>query len=129
MSELVLDASAVLALLNQEPGAGAVAEALERDACLMSTVNVAETVARLVERGVPEAAAVTILLGLKLSTVNFDFATACRSGALRPATRAFGLSLGDRACLALARERACPAMTADRAWAGLDLGIEVRVIR
>lgn len=129
MNERVLDTSAVLALLNQESGAETVAEALEREACLMSAVNVAETVARLVERGVPEAAAVTILLGLKLSTVDFGFATACRAGALRPATRALGLSLGDRACLALALERGCPAMTADRAWAGLDLGLDIHVIR
>jgi ribonuclease VapC len=129
VNELVLDTSAVLALLNREPGGAVVAEALERGACLISSVNVAETVARLVERGIPDALAAEVLLELNLAPVEFDFATACRCGALRPATRALGLSLGDRACLALALERSRPVLTADRAWTQLDLGMDIRLIR
>jgi PIN domain nuclease of toxin-antitoxin system len=129
VSELVLDTSAVLALLNEESGGTAVAEALERDACLMSCVNVAEVAARLGDRSIPEAVVAEIILSLNLSMVEFDFGTACQCGALRPMTRSLGLSLGDRACLALALERGCPALTADRAWAKLGIGVDIRVIR
>jgi len=129
VSELVLDASAVLALLNGEADSAAVAEVLERDACLMSCVNVAEVAARLADRGVPEAVVAEIMHSLNLSAVEFGFGAACRCGALRLATRSLDLSLGDRACLSLAPERGCPVLTADRAWAGLDLGMDTRVIR
>lgn len=129
MSELVLDTSAVLALLNDEMGGTAVADALERERCLMSSVNVAEVASHLAARGVPDATVVKILLSLNLIMAEFDFGTACRCGALRPMTRPLGLSLGDRACLALALERGCPVLTADRAWAKLDLGVDIRVIR
>ncbi len=129
MSELVLDTSAVLALLNDETGAAAVAEVLERDTCIMSSVNVAEVAARLADRGIPEAVVTEIMHSLNLSMVEFGFGTACRCGALRPATRSLGLSLGDRACLSLALERGRSVLTADRAWVGLDLGVDIRVIR
>jgi ribonuclease VapC len=129
VSEWVLDTSAVLALLNDEIGGAAVAEALECSACLISCVNVAETMSRFAERGIPEAVAAQIVLGLNLIMVEFGFEMARRCGALRPTTRSLGLSLGDRACLALALERGCPVLTADRAWAKLDLGVDIRVIR
>jgi PIN domain nuclease of toxin-antitoxin system len=129
VSEVVLDTSAVLALLNDEVGGVTVAKALERDACLMSCVNVAEVVGRFAQRGLPEVEAKRIMLSLNLDVVALDFRAACRCGALRPATRPLGLSLGDRACLTLALERGSGVLTADRAWAELDLGVEIRVIR
>jgi PIN domain nuclease of toxin-antitoxin system len=95
----------------------------------MSCVNVAEVAARLGDRSIPEAVVAEIMLSLNLAMVEFDFDTACRCGALRPTTRSLGLSLGDRACLALALGRGCPVLTADRAWAKLDIGVDIRVIR
>lgn len=124
---VVLDSSALLCLLNQEPGGGVVAAALPNAA--ISAVNLAEVVAKLRERGLSLDDVETALAGLSLDVCPFAAAQAYAAGDLRPATRAFGLSLGDRACLALARELGAAAVTADRDWLKLDLGIEVRVVR
>jgi PIN domain nuclease of toxin-antitoxin system len=69
------------------------------------------------------------LVALPVEFVDFDFALAAIAGRLRAATRSLGLSLGDRACLALAIERNCPVMTADRSWAKLNLGIPIQLVR
>ncbi len=126
MSDAVLDASAFLCLLWDEPGAEAVAAVLP--GALMSTVNVAEVVAKLSERGMSGAAALATIDGLGVDTVDFDRVQAAESGALRVMTRAKGLSLGDRACLTLSRQRNCPAVTADAAWADVA-GFDVKLIR
>lgn len=99
MSKVVLDASALLALLNAEPGSRAVEENLSGAA--VSAVNLSEVIAKLSERGMPEAAIRTALEGLGLDVRPFDTAMAYSAGTLRAATRGLGLSLGDRACLAL----------------------------
>ena len=127
MSEVVLDASALIAVLREEPGAAAV-EAVLDDAAV-STVNLSEVQAKLVERGTPAESAWSWLVDLDLEVIDFDAAQARVAGDLRSLTRARGLSLGDRACLALARVRGLSAMTADRAWSGLEVGIAVRTIR
>lgn len=114
VSKYVLDTSAALALILSEPGAEAVDAALPE--VVMSTVNLAETVTKLVERGMPPSEARATLFELKIEYVPFTEAQATLCGELRPATRSRGLSLGDRACLALAIERGLPAMTADAAW-------------
>ncbi len=124
---VVLDASAVLALLHEEPGADVVADALAR--ALVSAVNLSECVAQLVAAGVRDADARAALELLGLTVVPFDAEQAWDAGCLRTATRRLGLSLGDRACLALARLRGLPVLTADRAWVRLDVGVEVRPIR
>lgn len=129
MSNLLLDTSAVLALFNGETGSEVVAAALAGQECMISTVNVAELVSRMVDRGMEHTLALDLLTSLNLSAIGFDFAIACRSAGLRDSTRSRGLSLGDRACLATAMARDCPVLTADRAWAGLALGIEIRFIR
>ena len=129
MNRWILDASALLTLLNQELGSAVVAEALERDECCISTVNIAEVVTWLAQKSVPEAEARYVLRKLNLATVEFGFDAACRCGALRPATQALGLSLGDRACLATAQPEKIPVLTADRAWANLDLGLDIHIIR
>ena len=98
---VVLDASAVLALLQQEPGATRVA-ALLPDAWI-SAVNLSEVVAKLIDHGVPADALVPALWQLSLRVQAFDSDAAIRAGELRAATRPLGLSLGDRACLALAQ--------------------------
>ena len=127
MSEIVLDASALIAVLRDEPGAAAVEAVLDHAA--VSAVNLSEVQAKLVERGTPAELAWSWLVDLDLEVVDFDAAQAKVAGDLRPLTRASGLSLGDRACLALAQALGLPAMTADRAWAGLEIGIEIRTVR
>ena len=116
MSKFVLDSSALLALLFKERGADVVRAALPD--VVISTVNLAETVSKLAQRGMgrPDIDALLYLLNIECSP--FTEAQAMICGELRPATRARGLSLGDRACLALARERGIEAMTADAAWVG-----------
>ena len=95
----------------------------------MSAVNVAEVVSRLADTGM-NADEVRSLVGtLGLEVTPFDEELAHATGMLRPSTRRKGLSLGDRACLALARQLALPALTADRGWAELDIGVEVTLIR
>lgn len=123
----VLDASALLALLNGEPGQEVVAPLVP--GALVGSVNLAEVVGKLAERGMPEAEIREALDGLALEVYPVDEELAYATGALRPATREQGLSLGDRACLALAAMIELPAYTADRVWAEVDLDIEVRLIR
>jgi ribonuclease VapC len=99
VSSYVLDASALLALLNNEPGSARVKEIR------------------------------FYLDALGLTIVNFDRALAYECGFLLPLTKAGGLSLGDRACLALAASLGVPALTCDRVWATLNLGVQVELLR
>lgn len=128
MSSAVLDASALLAVIYREPGAERVTEVMARGAAI-STVNLAEVVEKLSENGLLEATIRAILDPLRLEIVDFDGALPYQTGYLRPPTQSLGLSLGDRACLALARQRGLPALTTERAWANLQLGVTVQVIR
>lgn len=123
----VLDASALLAAMLGEHGAQTV-EAHFAEACI-SAVNLSEVVAKLAERGVPLDAIQESLVELDLDVRDFTTAQALRAGALRPATRAKGLSLGDRACLALAAELNAIALTTDTVWMELDVGIGVELAR
>jgi len=127
VANAVLDSSAVLAVLNDEPGARTV-ESLLSDA-LISTVNYAEIVAKLVEQGSSALEAMALLQSIALVAADFDVGQAWRTGALRAATKRRGLSLGDRACLALAEREGLPAVTGDRKWLGAVPGIEVRLFR
>ena len=126
----VLDASAVLALIHDEPGAAEVAEALHGS--LLCTVNLAEVVGKLVDVDVDvEAGRLRELLtaaGVALEPLRADDAEL--AGAMRSLAGGRQLSFGDRCCLAVA-VRAVPAevLTADRVWAELDLPIRVRVLR
>ena len=127
MAEVVLDASALLAMLNGEPGSELVAAALPQAA--ISAINLSEVVAKLAEAGMPEGAIRDALQGLHFDIVSFDREYAYEAGLLRPSTRGVGLSLGDRGCLSLAKRLGVPAMTADRTWERLSIGAEVQVIR
>ena len=126
MSEAVLDSSAILALLLAETGAEAVRASLPE--ALLSTVNFAEVVAKLTERGMPIAEARAAVESTGIKMVDFDADQAAMTGELRPETGAIGLSLGDRACLGLARMRGLPALTVDTAWAQAP-GFHVVLIR
>ena len=130
MNKVVLDASALLAILQGEPGA----EAFTRQSGLleisvMSAVNVAEAYGKLVGAGVePEDAWEAVTTPIP-EIVNFDREHAKIAGGLVRQTRGLGLSLGDRACLALGVALKAPIYTADRAWKNLKLKISIHVIR
>ena len=123
----VLDASALLALLHQEPGAEQVAAAL--DQALISAVNWAEVIQKAASREVRLAGLREDLAAAGLGFEPFTTAQAETAGRLWAETRQLGFSLGDRACLALAMERAAQVLTADREWSRLELGLEIRQIR
>ena len=127
MSSYVLDASALLALLNAEEGAVLVQDLLP-DA-IISTVNLAEVITRLSAFGMPEAEIRDSLSLLGLEIADFDLELAFQTGLLYSLTRPLGLSLGDRACLALARMSHATAVTADRAWKDGNVSIEIKLIR
>ena len=127
MSDVVLDASAVLAVLGGEPGADNVAAHIP--GAKISAVNLAEVASVLSDRTAGTDVPRQLIRRLGLQVIPFTESVALVSGELRRKTRSFGLSLGDRACLALAQILKLPVLTGDRVWAGLELGIEVRVIR
>ena len=125
----VFDSSAVLAVLFNEPGAEQAIRWLENDDAVSSSVNQAEVLAKLLDTGLSEADVAAIGQQLPLQVLPFSAQQARIAGNLRPATRALGLSLGDRCCLALAREQpGAQVVTADRAWAGLA-GFDIALIR
>jgi ribonuclease VapC len=125
--DAVLDASALLALIHGEDGAERVEPCIP--GARLSAVNLAEVVGKLADAGMPEDEIRAALTGLGLRIVHFDEALAYATGLLRSATRSSGLSLGDRACLALAHATGLPALTADRAWSELALETPIEVIR
>jgi len=117
-----------MALLKREPWAEQAALAVRRGAA-MSTVNLSEVVAKLLESGFHPNIIHTMLDELKIEWIAFDGELAHRAGQLRLPTRALGLSFADRACLATAQARDVPVLTADRAWADLAIGVTITLIR
>jgi ribonuclease VapC len=127
MAEVVLDSSAVLAAFHGEPGAEATR--LAAPGALMSVVNHAEVLCHLADHGVPIAEAVYAAGRLGYLIVPADAQAAVTVAMLHDGARRRGLSQGDKFCLALARDANLPVLTTDRAWAEVDLGVEVRLIR
>jgi ribonuclease VapC len=125
--EIVADASAVLALLKDEAFGAFEPERLVGAA--ISAVNFSEVLAKLSSGGLTEAETDAAVAALDLHVIAFDEDKARAAAQLWPATRRFGLSLADRACLALGLGLGRPVVTADRAWAKLDIGIDVLLIR
>ncbi len=125
---IVLDSSALLASFLNEAGGDRMAAVLETGSVL-SAVNLTEVLTVLLDKGVGPEDARLALGDLSCEVVPLDRDLAMAAGALRQRTRHLGLSLGDRACLALAAARGLPVLTADRSWAALDVGVEVRLIR
>jgi ribonuclease VapC len=123
---VVLDASALLALFNDEPGAERVMQALEQP-CLLSAANHTEVLTKLLDKGLSPQDAATVMASVELRIVAFDAAQSADAAWLRPATRAVGLSLGDRACLALARAEGAAVLTADKPWLQVAQAVGVRV--
>ena len=127
MADAVLDASAILARVLDEPGREVVEAVI--DGASVSAVNLTEVAQRLVDLGANDQGVAETIRALSLQIVGFDEDLGLQAGLLRRATRSKGLSLGDRACLALGRRLGLPVYTADHAWAELDLGVEVVLIR
>ena len=126
-SPAVLDSSAVLAVFFAEFGAEAVSALLP--GALLCTVNLAEVHERMLDRGAQFDESWSWIGGLGCEVFPFTERQARTAAELRSITRPFGLSLGDRACLALAIDRKAKVYTTDRAWKNLSLGIEIEVIR
>jgi len=127
MSKIVLDASAILAVLEEEPGADQVIENASR--LTVSAVNFAEVQGKLVDWGTPASEATALILDLVGDIHAFDRTQAAYAGSLIAQTKILGLSLGDRCCLALAFHLKAPVYTTDKAWEALDLGFPIHVIR
>lgn len=123
----VFDASAVLAILLEERGAEIAVKRLQ-NGCI-NAVNLSEVLTKLVDLGQTPAAAHEAVSGLDLSVVDVTTSLGLAATGLRKPTVQAGLSLGDRLCLATALEQGMPAVTADRAWAALDVGVDVILIR
>ena len=125
----VFDSSAVLALICGEPGAELAARLMDQHDALISSVNQAEVLGKLLDRGLSANDVATINQQLPLKLMPFTAEQAQLAAVLRPAARALGLSLGDRCCLALAQQRGgATVVTADRPWAGLA-GFDITLIR
>ncbi|MBB5752151.1 type II toxin-antitoxin system VapC family toxin [Prosthecomicrobium pneumaticum] len=126
---VVLDASAVIAALLGERG-GEVIDAYSETAAL-ATVNLSEAVSALADHGFAPETAFALIVETRVEIVPFDAQLALDAAAMKPLTRRAGLSLGDRACLALARRRGLAAITADRAWSAVAdaVGVEIILIR
>lgn len=130
MSACVIDTSAIIAYLNEEPGAVIAEEWLDKGAAI-STLCVQEAIAILVRRGVERDAAAEVMTALGVKAHPLDFDLAVDGGVLITQTQAKGLSHGDRACLALARKLKLPTVTADRIWSEIaeEVGVKVVLIR
>lgn len=129
MTSIVLDASALLAMLRDEPGGDKVAGALIGSR--MCTVNLAEVISHFVHNGMPPEEVDAMLRPLPVTLMDVDAELARIAGHLRTVTSEAGLSLGDRFCLALALRDGLPAWTADRQWASIaeTIGAKVKIIR
>ena len=127
MTVSVLDTSAVLAWLHDEPGNDVVEPLLPQ--AIMSTVNWSETAQKIAQHGADPDRTLGRLQALGVHVEPFTTVDALAAAALWPTTRVGALSLGDRACLALARRLNLPAVTADRAWRKLDVELRIQLIR
>lgn len=128
MASIVFDASAILALLRDEPGADVVAQHIGDG--LISAVNFQEVVKGLLRREVPIDAALAMLDALHLDVRPHGRDDAVAAANLYPATKAFGSGLGDRTCMALAIAEGLPVLTADQEWAKIKIpGLKLMLAR
>jgi PIN domain nuclease of toxin-antitoxin system len=125
---VVLDSSAIIAVLKNEPGSETVVSQLENAA--VSAVNLQEIAKKMLQAGAPEPIIRQAIAELGVVVIPHDAEDAFQAAALAPVTRKFGSGLGDRSCMALAIRLGVPSLTTDRAWAKLEIpGLEVRLAR
>lgn len=127
MKTLVIDTSAILAVVLNEQGFETAARLA--NGATVSSVNVAEVVAKCIERGVPQDIALNFMQDTNVEVVGFDADTAILAGQLWRKAPKGVLSLGDRACIATAIRLNATAVTADRVWASLEFGCPIELIR
>jgi len=128
MSKAVFDSSAILALYYNEPGRKKVLQHLNRHEPLISAINLSEVFTKLSEDGLTEDEMLESFDGLDIRIIDFNKQQSIVAARLRPGTKHLGLSLGDRACLALAMVETAIAVTADRAWTKVR-NVKVETIR
>lgn len=127
MKPVILDASALIAFIAQEKGAEKVSVHIAN--AIISSVNLAEVASYMVFKGLDAVKVTALLDDLALIVADYDNQQALLTGQLRAQTSKQGLSLGDRACLALALTRKLPVLSADTAWKALDIGVKIQLIR
>ena len=126
-NKIVVDASAILALINSERGKEEVEKILS-DA-IVSSVNFSEVITVTNRNGFKEEEIVNLLKNIFPNIIDFNYEQACIAASFDRDTKALGLSLGDRSCLALAKYKDCSVLTADRSWKELQIGVDIRLIR
>jgi PIN domain nuclease of toxin-antitoxin system len=130
MARFVLDASALLALIQLERGAERITQALEQGECIVSAVNLSEALAKLVTAGLPEDQAEAVVLGIPAEVVPCDERIALQAGRLAIMGKPLGLSLGDRVCLATGLVHGGTVLTTEQGWRKVSLeGMEIQLVR
>jgi PIN domain nuclease of toxin-antitoxin system len=130
MAQFVLDASALLALIQVERGAERITQALELGECVVSAVNLSEALAKLITVGLPDEQAEAVVLGLPAEIVPCDERIAVQAGHLAAMGKSLGLSLGDRICLATAQVHGGIVLTTEQLWRKVQLeGLTIEVVR
>ncbi len=124
----VLDASALLAVTKGEKGAETVMELIEANDCVISSVNMAEVATRMLDLGLPFHELERALGLFNMDVIDFNQEQALACAELRPLTKSAGLSLGDRACLGLAKLMDGTAVTSDRPWMAIAEAVGVKVL-
>ena len=128
MSQLtVLDASAVLAFLQAEPGHDTVRLALQDDRCIVTAANQAEIIAKALDKGVDPVQLGALLADLPYTVIDVSANDGAAAGWMRSSTRRIGLSLGDRMCLASAKRLNAKVLTADRAWLDVATSLDLQI--
>lgn len=128
MNEVVLDASAALCYLQREQGFQKIDLYIGLRRAYISSVNLSEVIAKLVENGTQIELAVLAVRQLDLKVVIFDEFLGIETARLRPSTRSLGLSLADRCCIALAKHLRLPVFTTDKAWRFIKAGVKINLI-
>ena len=127
----VLDSSALLAVTQGEKGSDYVMDLMETTDCVVSSVNMAEVASKMLEFGLPSQELKRAIGQFIVDVIDFNQEQAFMCAELRPLTKSAGLSLGDRACLGLAKLMDATAVTSDRSWMNIaeTVGVKVQLIR
>jgi ribonuclease VapC len=125
----VMDSSAILALMQAEKGADVVDDLLREHECVISAVNLTEVATKLIDKGLEPTQLARVLQEMEVQPIDFDQEQAQLAATLRVSTREQGLSLGDRACLALTKLMQGTAVTTDHAWQEVKAAVDVPIIQ